>query len=138
MNKLLKILNILIPLVFLIILPFTNIGANFVYIMSLTMIIGWIFPYISLLLTGVSLLSNNHKKKALTLNIINILLTLIIIFLIIKIYENTFIIILIEYIIITIISIINSIYLYKDLTKELKKETKEINKLKKENNGIIK
>jgi len=138
MNKLLKILNILIPLVFLIILPFTNIGANFVYIMSLTMIIGWIFPYISLLLTGVSLLSNTHKKKALTLNIINILLTLIIIFLIIKIYENTFIIILIEYIIITIISIINSIYLYKDLTKELKKETKEINKLKKENNGIIK
>lgn len=137
MNKI-KFINVILPIILLMILLFTNIGDNFVYIISLTMVIGWFLPYVSLILTGISMFNNSHKKLALFLNITSILLSLIIIFLIVKIFEKSFTIALIEYIIITILSTINTIIIYKDITSIIRKESKEINKIKKENNGIIK
>ena len=140
MKKLLniKLLNIVIPLIMLVILLCTNIGDNFIYIMTLTLIIGWLIPYLTLLLTGVCMYLETHTKLSLIINILNILTTLFIIILLIKIFEKSFIIILIEYIIIFILSIINVIILYKNINKGIKEYSKEIKKLKKENNGIIK
>jgi len=140
MKKLLniKLLNIVIPLIMLVILLCTNIGDNFIYIMTLTLIIGWLIPYLTLLLTGVCMYLETHTKLSLIINILNILTTLFIIILLIKIFEKSFIIILIEYIIIFILSIINIIILYKNINKGIKEYSKEIKKIKKENNGIIK
>lgn len=145
MKKILTILNFIIPIVSLIVLELSEVSENFITIMTLTLVVGWMLPYITLLLTGITYIYKNHLNKSLILNIISSLLSILIITLIILIYEKSFRTILIEYIIITIMNIINiiNIIIYKKKNpseKTLKKkiENEKIKKAKKENNGIIK
>lgn len=137
-NNKLAILNIIIPIILFIILLFSDISENFINIMTLTLVVGWILPYITLILTGISLLNKSHKKLCLTINIINIILTSILLFLIISIIDKKLIIVLIEYSTILIMSIINSILFIKYFKENPDPEIVQINKTKKANNGIIK
>lgn len=146
MNKIKKyflpLFNIILALSLFVILLFTNLSENIMYIMIMTLFIGWLIPYIVLLITGISLLHLKKVKLTLIFNIMNILMCLMIIILIIYLYDNKLIIPLIEYIIIAITSIINTIYLIFYLKKhpvknESKEESKKIKQIKKENNGAI-
>ena len=107
-------------------------------IISLTLIIGWALPYFVLIITGLSIYNKSHKKLGLTINILNIILLTFLIILISSIIEKKLIIILIEYILILIISLINSITFITYLRKNRDPEIDKIIKTKKENNGIIK
>ena len=107
------ILNIIIPILLFVILLFSDLSENFMYIMTLTIVIGWIIPYFVLLITGICIFNKSHHKLCLTNNIINIILVALLIFLISSIYDSKMLLVLIEYIIIGIISIINICYYYK-------------------------
>lgn len=137
-EKKLIVLNTLVPIILFIILLFLNISENFINIMTLTLFIGWALPYLTLILTGLSILNKSHRKLALTINIINSLLTLVLIILVLCIIDKLLIGILIEYIIIMIITIINIISLSKYLKENPDPELEEISRTKKANNGIIK
>lgn len=137
-EKKLIVLNTLTPIVLFIILLFLNISENFINIMTLTLFIGWALPYLTLILTGLSILNKSHRKLALTINIINSLLTLVLIILVICIIDKLLIGILIEYIIIMIITLINIKSLSKYIKENPDPELDEISRTKKANNGIIK
>ena len=107
-------------------------------IISLTLIIGWALPYFVLIITGLSIYNKSHKKLGLTLNILNIILLIFLIILIASIIEKDLIIIFIEYILMLIVSIINTIIFTINLRKNRDPEIDKIIKTKKENNGIIK
>lgn len=136
-KKLLSRINIVTPLVLFLILLFTELSENVIYLMMITLLIGWAIPYSVLLITGLSLIKNKNPKLALIFNIVNTLLCIMIITFTIKLYDNNFLILLIEYIIISIISIINSIYFIIYIKNNPNKEFEEIKKIKKENNGAI-
>lgn len=139
-NKFLKILplvNIITPLILLTILLFSKLSNNTLYLMIFSVLIGWILPYFVLLITGITLLKDVHHKLALIFNIFNILLSIMLLIITIKLYDNHLLIFLIEYIIMAIISIINTIYLKIYLKNHPDLELEQIKKIKKENNGII-
>ena len=141
MKRLLSITNLLIPIILFPLLYVFNPSENFTYIMIMTLFIGWLLPYISLIITGISLLRVEHNKLTLVFNIFNVFLNILLIFLICLIFEKSFIIFIIEYSIILIISIINIIYLKKQVdidTIEEKQEYKKIKQIKKETDGVIK
>lgn len=137
-EKKLIILNTLVPILLFIILLLLNISEKFISIMTLTLFIGWALPYLTLILTGLSILNKSHRKPALIINIVNSILTLVLIILIISIIDKLLIGILIEYIIILIITIINIISLSKYIKQNPDPELVEITRTKKANNGIIK
>lgn len=137
-EKLLMITNIILPLILFAILLFTELSEKFMSIISVTIIIGWALPYFVLIITGLSLYNKSHKKLGLTLNILNVILTIFLIILISNIIEKTLILILVEYIIMLIMSILNIIIFIKYLRKDRDPEIDKIIKTKKENNGIIK
>ena len=141
MKKYLCLINLIVPIISFILLFFFNYSEQIIYIMIMTLFIGWIIPYISLIITGASIINNNHHKLTLIFNIFTSLLNVILLFLIIAIYEKTLLIMLIEYSIFLIINIINIIYYLKLLKKEniiKKEEYKQIKAIKEKNNGIIK
>ena len=137
-EKKLIVLNTLTPIVLFVILLFLNISENFINIMTLTLFVGWALPYLTLILTGLSILNKSHRKLALIINIINSLLTLVLIILVICIIDKLLIGILIEYIIIMIITLINIKSLSKYIKENPDPELDEISRTKKANNGIIK
>lgn len=141
MKKVLALLNIMIPIISFILLFFFDYSDNIIYIILMTLFIGWIIPYLSLLITGISILNDNHHKLTLVFNIFTALLNIVIIFLIISLYEHKFMIMIIEYVIFLILNIINIIYfikLVKEDTKDERIENQKIKTIKQKNNGIIK
>ena len=137
-EKILMLTNIILPLVLFAILLFSDLSEKFMSIISITIIIGWALPYFVLILTGLSIYNKSHKKLGLTLNLLNIILLAFLIILILNIIEKNLIIILIEYILMLIVSIINTIAFSAHLRKNRDPEIDKIIKTKKENNGIIK
>lgn len=150
MNKLkeniLPLINIVTSLILGIILLVSELSENTMYIMIMSIIIGWAIPYLVLLITGITMYYKSHLKLTLVFNIINILLCILLLFLVISIYDSKMLIFLIDYIIIGVISIINSIYYIRYIKNDKirqekkiskKKEKDEIKKIKKENNGAI-
>lgn len=137
-RKKLIALNILIPLVMFIAVLLTGLTSNFMNIVTFTLVVGWALPYLALILTGLAILNNSHRKLSLIINIFNILLTLVLITFVICIMEKALILILIEYIIMLAMSIINTIMIIKDMQLNPDPEIEEINKIKSQNNGIIK
>lgn len=145
-KNILPIFNIIISLILGIILLLSELSENSVYIMVMTLAVGWAIPYLVLLITGITMLYKTNYKLTLTFNIINILLCMLLLFLVISIYDKKMLIFLIEYIIMCITSIINSIY-YMIIIKNDKnrienkinknKEKEEIKRIKKANNGAI-
>jgi amino acid transporter len=145
-NKILPLINIIVSIILGIILLLADLSENTMYIMIMTLIIGWAIPYIVLLVTGISMVYNYKPKLSLTLNIINVILCIVLLLYITSIYDKKMIVFLITYIIIGIISIVNSIYyiIYIKNDQERinnkirrKNEKEKIKKIKKENNGAI-
>ena len=150
MNKIKKnilpLLNIIVSIVLGIILLFSDLSENTTYIMIMSLLIGWAIPYFVLLVTGISMLYKLRPKLTLVFNIINVILCIMLLLYIISIYDKKMIVFLIDYIIIGIFSIINSIYyiiyIKNDqdrINKKIKnkKEKEKIKKIKQENNGAI-
>ena len=137
-RKKLIALNILIPLIMFIAVLLTGLTSNFMNIVTFTLVVGWALPYLALILTGLAILNNSHRKLSLIINIFNILLTIVLITFVICIMEKALILILIEYIIMLAMSIINTIMIIKDMQLNPDPEIEEINKIKSQNNGIIK
>ena len=141
MKKILSIINIIVPILLFGLLFFFNPGTNFIYIMMMTLFVGWLIPYFNLLITGLSINRDKHNKLTLIFNIFNVLLNILLLFLIVLIMEKSFIIFIVEYSIMLVISIINIIYLKKRVdidTIDEKNEYKRIKQIKKETDGVIK
>ena len=141
MKKILAISNIIIPILSFILLFFFDYSDNIIYIILMTLFIGWIIPFINLIITGISILNDNHHKLTLVFNIFSAFLNIVIIFLIIKLYEHKFIIMIIEYSLFLILNILNSIYFMNKVKLdniEEQQENKKIKNIKEKNNGIIK
>lgn len=141
-NKILAWINIIIPLILFIILNITEYSDNIITIITLTLFVGWLIPYLNTFLTGIALLTNTRHKMCAISNILSTILSTIITIMIISIYDNNFLSMLLEYIVLIIINLINSIYyiiyLIKHHKPKINPEYAEIKKIKKENNGIIK
>lgn len=140
MKKILALINIIIPIISFILLFFFDYSDNIIYIILMTLFIGWIIPYLNLLITGIAILNDSHYKLARIFNIFSIILNIVIIFFIISLYEKKFLLMIIEYSIFIVISIINVIYFHKKVksdTTELEEDQK-IKKIKKETDGVIK
>jgi hypothetical protein len=143
--KLIAKINIILPIVLFILMSFFNVSEYFVTIMTLTLVIGWLIPYLSLILTGLAMTYEVEQNKSYILNILSLLVSILIIILTISILEKKLIIILVEYIIISIMNILNIIIYFpiinkkrKEKRNKIKEENKEIKRQKKANNGIVK
>ena len=145
-KNILPLINIITSIILGIILLVSELSENTMYIMIMSIIIGWAIPYLVLLITGITMYYKSHHKLTLIFNIINILLCILLLFLVISIYDSKMLIFLIDYIIIGVISIINSIYYIRYIKNDKvrqekkiskKKEKEEIKRIKKENNGAI-
>ncbi len=138
----LPVFNILLPIILFLILLLADLSEKIMYLMIMTLLVGWIIPYLVLLITGASLINLKKVKLTLVFNILNILLCTMILILGITIYESKLLIPIVEYIIMLLTSLVNVIYLviYQKNNKQVKKEDKEskkIKQIKKENNGAI-
>ena len=141
-TKILALTNILLPLILFGILLFSDLSENVIYIMVMTIVIGWVIPYTVLLITGIAMYYKKQPKLVLIFNITNILLSIMITFLSLYLFDKKMLIVIIEYAIMAIVSIINVIYYINYLKKHptnitRKKEYEEIKKIKEKNNGAI-
>lgn len=136
-ENILNIIDIIVPIIFFIILLFVKLSDNTMYFMVMSLIIGWVIPYIVLFITGLAMFQNTHPKLTLIFNIVNSLLTIMLIIFVIRLYDKYFLVFLIEYTIILSLTIINIIYLIIYIKNNPDKEIEEIKKTKKENNGLI-
>lgn len=138
-ETILLVSNLLIPIILFIVLLFSKLSDNTMYFMIMSIMIGWLIPYIVLLITGLAMLNIKHPKITLIFNFVNILLCIMLLALIIQIYDNKFLVFIIEYSIILLTSIINVIYLFIYIKKYpyIDKDKEEIKRIKKENNGAI-
>ena len=145
MKKIISINDIVLTIILFVILLLNPMSESFVNIITFSLLIGWLFPFIFPIIVGISILSSSHLKLSVILNLLTIILSSLLLFLIINIYDSNMKLILIFYIILSILNIINIIYLniyfhnlYKEEKVMRKQEYMQIKKLKKENNGIIK
>lgn len=140
MEKKLAIVNISLPIALFTLLQFVDYSENLTYIIIMTLFVGWLLPYLNPIITGLTILNNSHRKLSLIFNIITVILCIILIGLIIYIYDSNFIYMLIEYILLCILSIINIInqIIYLKRHPHVNIENLTIQKIKAENNGIIK
>lgn len=137
-EKILALINVLTPIILYIVsLLTTELDQTLLFILILTLGIGFIMPFISLLITGICIFNKSHYKLSLVLNILNIPLTLFIITLLILVITKNYISFIISFGIIAIISIINTIYDIKYIKAHPNLETQLIKKEKKRNNGAI-
>ena len=110
-RKIIGILNIVLGIVLLIVLHFVDVSDKFSSIMLMSLFIGWIFPYIALIIVGIGILIHSDFIITIIFNIINILVLIFMLFLVIKVYDSKLLLVLTEYIIMLVVSVINMIYL---------------------------
>lgn len=133
----LKILNIFLPIIMFGLLLVFKLSEKTIYLFVMTLIIGWALPYFVLLITGFAQVKNIFHKLGLTLNIISIPLCILLLYLVVSTYEPKQLIFIIEYSIILLMNILNSIYYIKYIKTHPNEENEKIKRLKKENNGAI-
>ena len=136
-RKILGSLEIIASLIMLAILLFNKISDNAYFFIMITVFIGWVIPYFITILSGITILKDSHHKLNIISNILNIILLGVLLFFLIKLYDKGFIIFLVEYIIMIVISIINVIYLIIYFKTHPDLEIEKIKKEKKKNNGAI-
>lgn len=141
-RRILGITNIILPIILGIILLFSDLSESVIYIMVMTLIIGWAIPFAVPIVTGLTIIYRKQPKLALIFNIVNLLLCIMIILLCIYLYDKKMLTMIIDYSIIGLLSIINIIYFIIYLKKHhkknnLKEEYKEIKRIKEKNNGAI-
>ena len=110
-RKITGIGSIILGIALLIVLHFVDVSDTFSSIMLMSLFVGWIFPYIALVLSGLGILIHSNYLITLIFNIINILVSLLMIFFVVKVYDSKLLIVLIEYVIMLVITIVNIIYL---------------------------
>ncbi|MBQ4032112.1 MAG: hypothetical protein II625_10190 [Bacilli bacterium] len=140
MKKKLAILDIVLPLIMLVVLLLAKLSDNTVVIIMLTLFIGWVIPFFINIITGIVLIKDTHQKLGLIANFFNIILSLIIIVLSIRLFDKKLIVFIVEYTILAILSICNYIYFKKYKKTHPDKSTiekKTIKEKKKKNNGVI-
>ncbi len=137
-------INILISVLGILSLLIFRMSENVIYIMMMTVMIGWIIPYFVPLITGIALINKSHYKRALVLNIVSILMIIFLIVMIKILYDKKMLFMLVTYIIFVIINIVNSIYIgiivkseYEKNKGKRQKEKEKLKKMKEENNGAI-
>ena len=118
-RKIIGFSNIVFGIGLLILLHFVNVSDRFSSIMLMSLFVGWIFPFIGLVVSGLGILIHSNFKITLIFNIVNILVILFMGFLVIKVYDSKLLIVLIEYIVMLVINILNIVYLIinKDVSK---------------------
>ena len=141
-RRILGIINIILPIILGIILLFADLSESVIYIMVMTLIIGWAIPFAVPIVTGLTIIYRKQPKLALIFNIVNLLLCTMIILLCIYLYDKKMLTMIIDYSIIGLLSIINIIYFIIYLKKHhkknnLKEEYKEKKRIKEKNNGAI-
>ena len=134
-RRILGIINIILPIILGIILLFADLSESVIYIMVMTLIIGWAIPFAVPIVTGLTIIYRKQPKLALIFNIVNLLLCIMIILLCIYLYDKKMLTMIIDYSIIGLLSIINIIYFIIYLKKHhkknnLKEEYKEIKRIK--------
>ena len=110
-RKMTGIGSIVIGVGLLVLLHFVNVSDKFSSIMLMSLFIGWIFPYIALVLSGIGILIHSNYWITLVFNIVNILVLILMLFLVIKVYDNKLLVVLIEYIVMLVVSIVSIIYM---------------------------
>ena len=110
-RKIMGFSNIVFGIGLLILLHFVNVSDRFSSIMLMSLFVGWIFPFIGLVVSGLGILIHSNFKITLIFNIVNILVILFMGFLVIKVYDSKLLIVLIEYIVMLVINILNIVYL---------------------------
>ena len=138
MKKILPIVNAISGVAAFLILLFTKTSNNFVYIIIMSLFIGWALPFLSLIISGITIAIDKHHKLTLIFDILAFLLIAFLLFLIFKIYDKHFLILVIEYFYIAILNIINIIYLINYIKKHPDLELRKIKEEKKKSkNGAI-
>ncbi len=118
MKKLVLLLvNIILPIVCFLILLFSKLSDNMFYLIMATVLVGWIIPYFSLIITGLEFIGMKHSKMALWFNILSFLINIINIIFTIRLLDKRMIILLVEYILMMFVQIINIIYLWMYIKK---------------------
>ena len=130
-------IEIIITLIMILVLLLNKISANSYYFVMITVFIGWAIPYLMTLLSAIAIIKESHQRLSLISNILNIILIGVLFFFIHKLYDKGFIIFIVEYIILIVISIVNIIYLIIYFKQHPNLENKKIKELKKKNNGAI-
>ena len=110
-RKIIGFSNIVFGIGLLILLHFVNVSDRFSSIMLMSLFVGWIFPFIGLVVSGLGILIHSNFKITLIFNIVNVLVILFMGFLVIKVYDSKLLIVLIEYIVMLVINILNIVYL---------------------------
>ena len=110
-RKIMGFSNIVFGIGLLILLHFVNVSDRFSSIMLMSLFVGWIFPFIGLVVSGLGILIHSNFKITLIFNIVNILVILFMGFLVIKVYDSKLLIVLIEYIVMLVINVLNIVYL---------------------------
>lgn len=137
MKKIIPIIDALSAIILFLVLLFTEASENFVYIVIMSLFIGWAFPYFVLIVSGIAIAVSKHIKINLIFNILAFLLDCFLIYLVVKIYDKKFLILLIEYIYILVLLLVNIIYLIIYIKKHPDLELKKIKEEKKKNNGVM-
>ena len=110
-RRIIGILNIVLGSCLLILLHFIDVPDVFSSIMVMSLFVGWIFPYIALIIIGIGILIKSNYLITLLFSIINILVIIFMIFLVGRVYSSKFLIVIIEYIIMLVLTIVNIVYL---------------------------
>ena len=87
-RKIIGFSNIVFGIGLLILLHFVNVSDRFSSIMLMSLFVGWIFPFIGLVVSGLGILIHSNFKITLIFNIVNILVILFMGFLVIKVYDS--------------------------------------------------
>ena len=69
-RRILGIINIILPIILGIILLFADLSESVIYIMVMTLIIGWAIPFAVPIVTGLTIIYRKQPKLALIFNIV--------------------------------------------------------------------
>lgn len=133
----LAIVNLLVSIIFGVLLFIGSLSEHMIYLITITLFIGWIMPYIVLFITGIQLIYMKHVKMTFVFNGLCILMCIMDFYFSLKLFDKKMILNLIQYGIMGIICFINFIYLLIYMKKHPDKENERIKKIKEENNGVI-
>lgn len=137
-KKIIGVLDILLPILLFILLEVANISDYFIDIITLTLVIGWLLPFLMNILSGISFLNDSHHKLAFFANILSFFLCILLIVLMLLIYNKSFIVPILVYIALGILNGINSYFYVSEENAKNEKEWAEIKRIKEQNKGIIK
>ncbi len=137
-KKIIAIVNIVLPIILFILMEFFEINDYFIDIVTLTLVVGWLVPFLVNIISGITFLNNSHKKLTFYSNVLSLILCFIILSYLMMIFNRSFIYPIILYSILSVLHILNGIVYLGENRKEKDEELEKIKQAKKKNNGVIK